>query len=261
MSSIKALLYTILMFVFWALIQLAILLPIKFFYNKPTDFTHSFGITKIISVLGSFLMICYFFWTPKFDLKKALSIQNYNLKIIFYLLIIGIGITLFNRSLLDFYKLLNYSQDITANNNSVISNTTIALIYNFISTIIIAPIVEELFYRKFLLDNPLKNSKPVLAMIVSSLCFSAVHIENPNNLLPAFICGIILAKLYYKTRKIGYCILLHAIINLIIMILNTQRSFDNWLDSCNFNMVYWLIFISGVIITLVGINKIPSVKT
>lgn len=259
MSIIKAFLYTILAFVFLTTIQLAILLPIKYLIGAPDDFTHIFGITKIVSVVGAFLFIYFFFWKPNFDFKKVLIVKNYNPRIYLYLPLIGIGLLLINKPFWDFNKIIEYYQGISTNDNFVSSNNNIALIYNLISTLLIAPIVEELFYRKFLLDKLLEMNKPVLAIIISSICFSIIHIETPNNLIPTFISGIILGIIYLKTKKIGYCIILHFIVNLIIVTTNNiETSYDNWLIGYNFDIYYWLSFGAGIIITIFGIKKITT---
>ncbi|WP_225036601.1 CPBP family intramembrane glutamic endopeptidase [Winogradskyella sp. SM1960] len=262
MSIIKAFLYTILAFVFWTTIQLAILLPIKYLIGTPDDFTHIFGITKIVSVVGAFLLIYYFFWKPNFDFKKALKVTNYNPRIYLYLPLIGIGLLLINKPFWDFNKIMEYYQGISTNDNFVSSNNNIALFYNLISTLLIAPIVEELFYRKFLLDKLLEMNKPVLAIIISSICFSIIHIETLNNLIPTFISGIILGIIYLNTKKIGYCIMLHFIVNLIIVTTNNiETSYDNWLIGYNFDIYYWLSFGVGIIITIIGMKKITTANT
>ncbi len=257
MSIIKAFLYTVLAFLFWAIIQIAILLPIKYLFGKPDDFTHIFGITKIVSVIGSFLLIYFFFWKPKFDLKKALKVKYYNPQIYLYLPLIGIGLFLINKPFWDFTKILEYYQGISTNAYSVTSKNNISLIYNLISTLLVSPIIEELFYRKFLLNKLSKSYKPILAIIASSICFSIMHIETPNNLIPTFISGIVLGIIYLKTKKIGYCIMLHFIINLIIVITNNfGASYDNWLIGYNFNLIYWILFGVGIIITSSGMKKL-----
>ncbi|MFD2552716.1 CPBP family intramembrane glutamic endopeptidase [Bizionia sediminis] len=262
MSIIKAFLYTVLAFVFWTIIQLAILLPIKYLIGEPDDFTHIFGITKIVSVVGAFLLIYFFFWKPSFDFKKALTVQNYKPQIYLYLPLIGIGLLLINKPFWDFNKIMEYYQGISTNDNFVSSNNNIALIYSLISALLIAPIVEELFYRKFLLDKLLGKNKPILAITVSSICFSIMHIETPNNLIPTFISGIILGTIYLKTKKIGYCIILHFIVNLIIFTTNNiGTSYDNWLIGYNFDICYWMSFGIGIIITIIGMKKITTANT
>ncbi|WAC02974.1 type II CAAX endopeptidase family protein [Lacinutrix neustonica] len=262
MSIIKAFLYTILAFVFWTIIQLAILLPIVYLIGKPDDFTHIYGITRILSVIGSFFLIYFFFRKPNFDLKRALKIQNYNPRIYLYLPLIAIGLLLLNKPFWDFTKIIEYYQGIPINNYVNISSNNSALIYNLISAILIAPIIEELFYRKFLLDKLSKNNSPIIAIITSSLCFSIMHIETPNNLIPTFFSGIILGLIYLKTKKSGYCIMLHFIVNLIIVTTSYMgTSYDNWLIGYNFDLIYWLLFGIGIFITLIGIKKITTANT
>ena len=262
MSIIKAFLYTILAFSLWTIIQLAILLPIKYLIGVPDDFTHIIGITKITSVIGAFLLICFFIWKPTFNFKKAFKIRNYNPRIIFYLPLIGIGLFLINKPFWDLNKIMEYYQGISTNDNFINSNNHIALIYNLISTLLVAPMVEELFYRKFLLDKLLKKNKPILAIIVSSICFSIMHIETLNNLIPSFISGIVLGIIFLKTKKIGYCIMLHFIVNLIIMTINNiDTLYNDWLIGYNFNIIYWLLFGVGIIITLIGMKKITTANT
>jgi len=179
-----------------------------------------------------------------------------------YLPLIGIGLLLINKPFWDFNKIMEYYQGISTNDNFVSSNNNIALIYILISTLLIAPIVEELFYRKFLLDKLLEKNKPVLAIIISSICFSIMHIETPNNLIPTFISGIILGIIYLKTKKIGYCIMLHFIVNLIIVTTNNIGiSYDNWLIGYNFDIYYWLSFGVGIIILIIGMKKITTANT
>lgn len=94
MTVTKALLYTFLAFIFWVLIQLIILLPTKYWVGTPDDFTHIYGIVKILSVSGAFFLIYFFFWKPKFDFRKTIKFPKYNHKIYLYLPLIGLGLFL-----------------------------------------------------------------------------------------------------------------------------------------------------------------------
>lgn len=79
-----------------------------------------------------------------------------------------------------------------------------------ISVGLLAPIVEELFFR-FLMVRKLKN-KPILAIILPALLFGIVH----GNLIQgsyAFILGVLFAYLYLKTDNLLVTILLHMGIN------------------------------------------------
>ncbi|MEZ4792520.1 MAG: type II CAAX endopeptidase family protein [Gelidibacter sp.] len=257
MSILKAFLYTILAFIFWTLIQLSILLPVKYFIGTPEDFTHIIGITKIVSVVGAFLLIYYLFWKPNFDFRKALKITNYSSNIYLYLPLLGIGLWLVYRPFWDFSKILDYYQGVSFLHTPIISNNHTALIYSLISTLLISPIIEELFFRRFLLEKLSQRYKPKLSLVISSLCFSIIHIETPNNLIPTFIGGVVLGIIYLKTRKIGYCVMLHFTINLIVLTINNLEYFrDNRKTGYNFDSIYWISFVIGIFITFIGLKKL-----
>ena len=92
---------------------------------------------------------------------------------------------------------------------------------NFILSIIfvgiIGPIVEELMFRKLLIDRltPYGN---VIAIIFPSLLFGLFH-GNLYQFFYAFALGIIFSYIYIKTGKILYSTLLHTFINLFCGVL------------------------------------------
>ena len=103
-------------------------------------------------------------------------------------------------------------------------------IYMCFSTIIYAPFVEEIIFRKSIfnifkkIDN--KNIKKWLSIIVSGLIFGLLHVVGTANgiydylyIIPYASLGIALALMYYKTDSIFVPITIHAIHNLVAMIL------------------------------------------
>lgn len=79
---------------------------------------------------------------------------------------------------------------------------------------IIAPVIEEILMRGFVLGG-LKNAYGfITALICSSLLFALLHF-NMVQTLSAFVCGIILGLLYIKTNSIFCCITAHCGYNLI----------------------------------------------
>ena len=81
----------------------------------------------------------------------------------------------------------------------------------FIFIVIGAPVIEELFFRKLLIDKTLACGKKT-AVLASALIFALVH-GNFQQSLYTFFMGLLLAFLYVKTANIVYPILLHMIIN------------------------------------------------
>lgn len=151
---------------------------------------------------------------------------------------VSIGLILINRPFWDFTKIVNFYRRGEIYTNSFTPQFDSQFVYSFISTLIIAPVFEEFFFRKFLLQKLSERNSSAISLIVSSLCFSLIHLETPNNLIPAFISGLVFGVIYLKTKKIGYTIAMHFIINLIVLSSNSvQISSCNLFFGYNFNMV------------------------
>lgn len=86
-----------------------------------------------------------------------------------------------------------------------------SLIYTFIFICIVAPVVEELMFRKILLNKLLPFGKK-LSIIVSAFAFGLFH-GNLYQMLYAFVLGIILAHITISSGTIKYAIILHVVIN------------------------------------------------
>lgn len=80
-----------------------------------------------------------------------------------------------------------------------------------VSAVIVAPIMEELVFRKFLLDR-IAGFGHWTAMAVSGLVFGIVH-GNFYQFFYAFGLGMIFAYIYLHTGKITYTIGFHMLIN------------------------------------------------
>ncbi|HFL3266441.1 TPA: lysostaphin resistance A-like protein [Clostridioides difficile] len=101
------------------------------------------------------------------------------------------------------------------------SKLLIYLLSLFIQTCLIAPVAEELIYRKFILNNLLDNGNAFKSIVLSSFLFSIYHLNLLQG-INAMIIGIFLGYLYYNTYSINICILLHFVnnfINFIILII------------------------------------------
>ena len=87
-------------------------------------------------------------------------------------------------------------------------------ITSLLQVCIIAPVIEEILMRGFILAG-LKNTYGVIrALFISALFFAILHF-NMVQTLSAFVCGIILGLLYLKTNSIPCCIIAHCGYNLI----------------------------------------------
>lgn len=81
---------------------------------------------------------------------------------------------------------------------------------------LIAPLVEEMFFRGVLLRGLLRSYEPSDAMVYSSFVFGVAHL-NIYQCVIAFLIGLPVAALYVRTRSLWPGIVLHAGVNVGVM--------------------------------------------
>lgn len=89
-----------------------------------------------------------------------------------------------------------------------------APIVNLLQVSILAPLIEEILMRGYLLNGLSINYGTAIALFVSAFLFALLHF-NMVQTLSAFICGIILGLLYLHTGSLFCCIIAHMGYNLL----------------------------------------------
>ena len=92
---------------------------------------------------------------------------------------------------------------------NVVTDTNVALILLYM--VICAPIVEELVFRKLIVEHTVRYGQGV-AIVVSGVMFGLFH-GNLNQFMYAALLGMFLAFLYVKTGNIKVTIGVHMVIN------------------------------------------------
>lgn len=87
-------------------------------------------------------------------------------------------------------------------------------IFLLLDSVILAPIVEELYYRQAMLGSIHRKGYPNFAMFFSCAVFGIIHFDFLH-IFAYLYSGVFFALLYLKTRSIIPSIIAHAIINLI----------------------------------------------
>lgn len=108
----------------------------------------------------------------------------------------------------------------SAVNNTVLNVVTDANIVAIILYMVIcAPIMEELIFRKLIVDRTVRYGEGV-AIVISGVMFGLFH-GNLSQFLYATILGMFLAFLYVKTGNIKITIGIHMIINFMGGVVST----------------------------------------
>jgi membrane protease YdiL (CAAX protease family) len=83
---------------------------------------------------------------------------------------------------------------------------------SFLMVAVVAPFCEEWLCRGVIAKGLLRHSTPAKAILWSAFIFAVIHL-NPWQAVPAFIIGLLLGYVYWKTRSLWPCIFIHFINN------------------------------------------------
>lgn len=121
---------------------------------------------------------------------------------------------------------------------------------------IAAPILEELIFRGVILKNFLKKHKPMWAIFWSAFLFGVFHL-NPWQFLAAFLIGLIIGWLYYKTKSIWPGIFVHFLNNSISFFMayhfkDVNSGFTTLIENkMNYTFLLLGAIITGILILLI----------
>jgi len=102
--------------------------------------------------------------------------------------------------------------DIQGDKIADIFNSIDSPVWLILAVVIVAPIVEEIFFRGFLFQGFRKKYGWVSAMLLSSAIFAAAHLD-PVSLIPTFVLGIVLSYVYHRSNSVWPGVILHFLIN------------------------------------------------
>ena len=152
-------------------------------------------------------------------------------------------------------------EPVTNQLQAIVGNSNIWL--TAIYTVLLAPIFEELLFRKMICDRVVKYGQGA-AVILSGLMFGLFH-GNFNQFFYAYAIGSFFAFIYVKTGDIKYTIGLHMIVNFIGTVIEglfLQRIDLEHLTlgslffaALNSLLVYGIV-IAGFVLILVNISKL-----
>ena len=225
---------------------------------------------NIISILSSVcnyvLPFPIFYWLMK--KINSVKVETISVKPKTFIMYIGITLTLMwigNIIGLIITTLLSITlqNDIANPIQQVINNTDIW--FNLLVISIIAPIFEEILFRKFLIGRTIKYGAKV-SIILSAVIFALFH-GNLNQFFYALLMGGFFAYVYIKTGKIVYTIILHIIVNLLgsVVSLFVANSITNLVSGYTLVdvvivMAYVAAIFSFLIIGLIGLTKFKKAR-
>ena len=121
---------------------------------------------------------------------------------------------------------------------------------SFLVVAIFAPIFEEWLCRGMVLRGLLTKMKPGWAIVVSALFFAVIH-ANPWQALNAFLIGLVMGYVYYKTGSLILTMIIHFVNNgsaVVLSNIESLKDYDFWIDIMGKGNYYIVFAVSCVVL-------------
>ena len=121
---------------------------------------------------------------------------------------------------------------------------------SFLVVAIFAPIFEEWMCRGMVLRGLLTKMKPGWAIVVSALFFAVIH-ANPWQALNAFLIGLMMGYVYYKTGSLILTMVIHFVNNgtsVILSNIESLKDYDYMIDMMDKSTYYLVVAVSVIIL-------------
>lgn len=105
----------------------------------------------------------------------------------------------------------------SANTSSTVATAVISPVA-LVSIVLLAPLVEEFVFRYAAINILAQKFKQTWSILISSLFFSIMHFDF-QFIFGYFLIGVILAVVYMRTNRLLVSFIVHASMNLIVVIL------------------------------------------
>lgn len=249
----------ILLYMLLVVIMLAVSVPL-ILYREEFYTNNRYLLAPLINLFSIGIIFAIGFKKSNMKLNDIINSQTLSYHLLLLLIVLSFGLTVvfseFNNLIRSFYPM---PESVL---NSMIDFLTSGNIFIVVfSTGIVIPITEEFLFRGLFLNGLLKNHSAVISIITTSFLFTFIH-PNPWGMLTYFFIGIVLSWIFLKTKNIIYCIVVHSLYNMWLVIFlkadliipgfsdfsNPYRFQPLWLDSLGIVTVSICFYLLNLII-------------
>lgn len=205
--------------------------------------TAGYILTGFLSVTFS-LIVCSLIFGSAFHLNcvPLFNTSKMKFKDTIFLMLAGLGMANIVYVINIFLQSSLASMGLEGSSNISDIYTPAGTFGDVVTTVLIAPVFEEIFYRGIVMRNLCRIDKKV-AVIVSAVIFGLAH-GNLYQFLLGFCVGIIFALADIRYNSIIPSILCHAIIN--------SHTYIYYLDIYNGDMGNFFYFVTEVVFIVLG---------
>lgn len=126
--------------------------------------------------------------------------------------------------------------------------------WTILTTVVAAPILEEVFFRGLLLERLSRGWSAFAAVVASAAVFGIIHL-NPPQSVNAFVIAIVMGYIYLRTRSLVPVIVIHAINNglayLTLELTGAQNTDTR--EIVGNDTLYWAVYAASAVILVVSL--------
>lgn len=190
-----------------------------FIYQIPTFFHWNISLFTPLIYIFSFVftfMVFYFLILKPRKEKYIFRLKYRNIKYLPSLILFFAGNFILSEFLVELIPKEGnlFGELYKSMQNALLGNYSNNPMISILSICLLAPILEEFFFRGIILEGLLNNKiNPILSIFISAILFGGVHFY-PWQILGGFLAGWVLGWVYYITKSLSFTILLHFLNNL-----------------------------------------------
>lgn len=186
-------------------------------YEREAKLQIASGHWAIISFLTALLIIL---WLLRKDRRQiSTNGQKSNAATTVVWMITGVFLAFFAQTIAGMIEMKVFGIEAGSENTEQLIEIAAATPWFILVTSVLAPVLEEIVFRKILFGTLYKRYNFLAAAIISSLIFAAVHLDF-SHLLIYMSMGIVFAFLYVRTQRIIVPITAHVMMNTFVVLVN-----------------------------------------
>lgn len=190
-----------------------------FIYLLPATFNHwwhlgaqTYLVTTIDYIIGAGLLYAIYRQdAPLTFEKKHLSWSN-----VLFWSVIGAAAAFIGQTVARLIEIVVFHSDTSSANTNLILTVIKSQPYFLIASIIAAPIMEELVFRRILFGYLQRFTGVVGAALIASVLFAAAHADG--HLLTYTAISLVFCYIYHRTGKIAASMGSHMLMNAVVIL-------------------------------------------
>lgn len=127
--------------------------------------------------------------------------------------------------------------------------------WTILQLVVLAPLLEEVLFRGLIQGALVKRYRTWVSIIAAAFLFGIVHII-PQQVLNAFVIGIILGYIYYRTESLAAVMIIHALNNAVSYVLmeifGAEAALKTMREMVNNDTAYYVVYALCTVIFVLG---------